>query len=121
MFQFPVFPRNRFALGPSSRAPLNNIKHGFLWWSSGLLSERISASRIEELPCIGDRPAWSWMNSGGAPRDLSFSKFPAEDVILHLALLEQEGTAHPLLKAAADKDLQLMLQQMFIDTHNTGF
>ena len=76
---------------------------------------------MEELPCIGDRPAWSWMNSGGAPRDLFFSKFPAEDVILHLALLEQEGTAHPLLKVAADKDLQLMLQQMFIDTHNTGF
>ena len=44
-----------------------------------------------ELPGIGDRPDWSWMNAGGIPRDLPEQVFPNEETLLALAPLEQEN------------------------------
>ena len=35
-----------------------------------------------EMPGIGDRPAWSWMNAGGIPRSLPEQCFPNEEVLL---------------------------------------
>ena len=43
-----------------------------------------------EMPGIGDRPAWSWMNAGVIPRSLPEQCFPNEEVLLALALLEQK-------------------------------
>ena len=41
------------------------------------------------LPCLGDRPSWGWMNSGGATTDLPQATFPDEPTLRRLALLEQ--------------------------------
>ena len=77
-----------------------------------------------EMPGIGDRPAWSWMNVGGNPRSLPEQASPNEEALLALALLEQEHErdhALPFRAREGDLELQKLLLLMFIDTHNTGF
>ena len=62
-----------------------------------------------EMPGIGDRPAWSWMNAGGIPRSLPGQCFPNEEVLLALALLEQEHErdgAQPFRVREGDLELQ---------------
>ncbi len=74
-----------------------------------------------ELPCIGDRPEWAWMNGGGIPRELPQATFPNEDVLLRLAILEQQNHGHEVALTSADKELARLILLMFVDTHNTGF
>ena len=75
----------------------------------------------EVMPCMGDRPEWAWMNNGGVPSELPVPAFPNEDVILCLAVLEQNHGVQKLSTSPADQDLAKMLLLMFMDTHNTGF
>ena len=74
-----------------------------------------------EMPCIGDRPDWSWMNAGGIPRELPVATFPNEAVLLHLALLEQGNQSHGSTPTDLEKELAKLILLMFVDTHNTGF
>ena len=75
----------------------------------------------EQLPCVGDRPDWAWMNEGGVPWHLPQAIFPNEDVLLRLATLEQRNHGHATVLTDADKELSKLLLLMFVDTHNTGF
>ena len=64
------------------------------------------------------------MNAGVIPRSLPEQRFPNEEVLLALALLEQEhdrDDAQPFRVREGDLELQKLLLERFIDTQNTGF
>ena len=62
-----------------------------------------------QVPCCGDRPHWSWMNSGGIAHDLEQHVFPNEKTLLELALLEQDAEEEhtpPFRARVVDSELQ---------------
>ena len=77
-----------------------------------------------ELPCVGPRVDWSWMNNGGRAFDLQRPTFPNEAALLSLAALEhaaETDMALPFRACQEDVELRKLLLLMFMDHTTRAF